>query len=150
VPQPLAPPSGIGSVERTARTEPQNGCHDHLTQHPYIEAMTYCSLSPLPTPFLDGKSSWNPLFFPNVCAPSTPPSLARFPLVHMSRRCSVMRHSSPDLQYPTPSTGALLHHRHTAARPPSSVSYHTGLFPSPFGCCGTLVTPYHACRTAST
>jgi hypothetical protein len=50
-PRPLASPSGNDSTQRIARAWPPNDRPDHFTQHPYIEAMTYCPLPPLPTPF---------------------------------------------------------------------------------------------------
>jgi hypothetical protein len=48
-PRALASPGGNGSAQRIARARLPNGCLDNFTQHPYIGAMTYCPLPPLPT-----------------------------------------------------------------------------------------------------
>jgi hypothetical protein len=50
-PRPLASPSGNGSAQCIVHARPPNSCPDHFTQHPYIEAMNYCPLPPLPTLF---------------------------------------------------------------------------------------------------
>jgi hypothetical protein len=126
----VARPPVLPHLSRVAIKEPQCHLSDPLTD-PFSLRYATATAPLFPSPWLTGDS------LPHH----------RFSLVSRSKRGSPVRCNSRNQPHPLLSTGVMPRRSHAAAKPPSSVNCYTGCSPSPFWCCGAILTPSRTRRS---